>query len=162
MAAERLAAAVALARALRRHAGAGGRLHDHRQRADGDRDRHGLQHLQSRIALAKNANGTVDIKCPLGIGLLPSFTRRAVGRKRRQRLRAAEDVDGASRLGYNIYTTSGYATVWGDGTGSTVTQTYSAIISLGTISFTAYGQAPSGQYVATGPYSDSITVTVTY
>jgi spore coat protein U-like protein len=108
-----------------------------------------------------DANGTVQIKCPLGIGLLPSFTV-ALSAGTSGGFSPRDMAMGTDRLGYNIYTTSGYSTVWGDGTGGSVTQSYSAIISLGTISFTAFGQIPTGQYVATGMYTDSITVTVTY
>jgi spore coat protein U-like protein len=73
----------------------------------------------------KQANGTVQIKCPLGIGLLPSFTvalsaGTSGGYAQRQMAMAA------NRLGCNIYTTSGYSTVWGDGTGGSVTQNFNA------------------------------------
>jgi spore coat protein U-like protein len=43
-----------------------------------------------------------------------------------------------------------------------VTQTYSTILSFGIINFTTFGRVPAGQYVATGTYNDTITVTVTY
>jgi spore coat protein U-like protein len=43
-----------------------------------------------------------------------------------------------------------------------VTQNYASLLSLGTISFTGFGQIPTGQFVATGMYTDPITVTVTY
>jgi spore coat protein U-like protein len=109
----------------------------------------------------KDANGTVQIKCPLGIGLLPSFTV-ALSAGASGSFSPRQMAMGTNRLGYNIYTSSGYSTVWGDGTGGSVTQNFSAILSLGTISFTGFGQIPTGQYVATGSYTDSITVTVTY
>jgi spore coat protein U-like protein len=108
------------------------------------------------------ANGTVQIKCPLGIGLLPSFTVALSAGNGGGGYAPRQMQMGANRLGYNIYTTSGYGTVWGDGTGGTATQTFSAILSLGTISFTGFGQMTTGQYVATGPYTDTITVTVSY
>lgn len=43
-----------------------------------------------------------------------------------------------------------------------MTRNFTAILSLGTISFTGFGQIPTGQFVATGMYTDPITVTVTY
>lgn len=107
------------------------------------------------------ANGTVKIRCPLGIGLLPSFDiALSAGSSHNFSPRAM--AMGSNALNYNIYTSSGYSTVWGDGTGGSVTQSFSAILSLGTITFTAFGLASTGQYVPVGTYSDSITVTVTY
>jgi spore coat protein U-like protein len=69
---------------------------------------------------------------------------------------------GASQLSYNIYTTSGYSAIWGDGTGGTVTQSFSALLSLGTVTYATYGRIPAGQYIAAGSYGDSITVTLMY
>jgi spore coat protein U-like protein len=69
---------------------------------------------------------------------------------------------GTDNLTYNIFTGTDHSTIWGDGNNGSVTQSFSAILSLGTISFTAYGLIPTGQYVPTGTYSDTITVTVTY
>lgn len=108
-----------------------------------------------------SANGTVQIRCPLGIGLLPSFDiALSAGNgggfaPRRMSL-------GTKHLGYNIYTSAAYSSVWGDGSNGTVTQSYAALLSLGTISFTTYGRIPAGQFAAPGTYADTITVTVTY
>lgn len=66
-------------------------------------------------------------------------------------------------LGYNLYTSNAYATVWGN---ASVTDSYSALASLGgtstTRNYTVYGRIPAGQYVAPGSYSNTITVTVIY
>ena len=68
---------------------------------------------------------------------------------------------GANLLNYNLYTSSGYTTVWGDGTGSTAT-----IGGTGTGSaqaVTVYGRVGSGQTtVPAGAYADTVAVTVTY
>lgn len=105
---------------------------------------------------------TVSINCGLlGIDLLPAFTVSLV---------AANGTSPASRymgttsqrLNYNIYTTYGGSTVWGDGTAGSVTQSFDGLLSIGTISFTGYGRVPTGQYPAAGPYNDQITVKVTY
>jgi spore coat protein U-like protein len=112
-------------------------------------------------SLPDEANGNLKIQCPLGIGLLPSFEialSAGVGGIFSPRQMAM----GASSLSYNIYTTSGYSAVWGDGTGGTVTQSFSALLSLGTVTYATYGRIPAGQYIAAGTYDDSITVTLTY
>ena len=69
---------------------------------------------------------------------------------------------GANTLNYNIYTTAGFVSVWGDGTGSTVTVDYNGAGNPNSLNYTAYGSVPAGQYVAAGSYTDTITVTVTY
>lgn len=68
-------------------------------------------------------------------------------------------------LSYNLYTSSGYGTVW-----ATDTVSGSASVSVGfngnasaSTTHTVYGRIPAGQYTAApGSYSDTITVTVTY
>ena len=79
---------------------------------------------------------------------------------------------GANRLNYNLYTdVARTTTVWGDGTGGTGTVTALPVQGNGrflnpnatrTFSLTAYGRIPAGQSVASGSYSDMITVTITF
>ena len=69
---------------------------------------------------------------------------------------------GGNHLGYNIYTSAGYATVWGDGTSGSSSQSYASLLALGSISYTAWGRLPAGQYVRAGSYDDQITVVVSY
>ena len=69
-------------------------------------------------------------------------------------------TDGSETLGYGLYTTGAYGTIWGDGTGATVT-----IGGTGDGTqqdHTVFGRIPIGQYVGAGAYSDTETVTVTY
>jgi spore coat protein U-like protein len=66
----------------------------------------------------------------------------------------------SATLNYNIYTVNTYATVWGDGTGTTATQTGTG--NGATQNFTGYGQIAASQYNTAGAYSDSVTATVTY
>lgn len=68
-------------------------------------------------------------------------------------------INGTNTLQYNLYTTSGHANVWGDGTSSTRT-----VGGNGTSSSTQtiYGRIPAGQDVSAGSYSDSITLTITF
>ena len=69
-------------------------------------------------------------------------------------------LNGTHTLGYGVYTTSGYATIWGDGTNgsSTVGGTGNGAAQ----SYTAYGQVPTAEYSAAGSYSDTLTATVTF
>ena len=71
-------------------------------------------------------------------------------------------VNGSYQLNYNVYTSNSYATIWGDGTGGTSTQTVVAT-GVPNQTLTAYGQVPAGQTtVPAGAYNDTLTVTVTY
>lgn len=63
-------------------------------------------------------------------------------------------------LNYNIYNQAGFTTIWGDGTGGTLTRNYGGGANVATA--TGFGMIPVGQYVAPGLYTDTITVTITY
>lgn len=63
------------------------------------------------------------------------------------------------KLNYNIYTTAGGTTIWGDGT--TGTSQVSKTIAP-TLNFTIEGIIPAGQNVSVGTYTDSVTITVNY
>lgn len=108
------------------------------------------------------ASANVTVRCgALGVDLLPGFTVSLI---------SANSPDpavrylnnGAARLNYNIYTGAAHTAVWGDGTGGSVTQSYSGLLTLGTISFTGWGLVPGGQYVPAGGYGDVMTVLVAY
>jgi spore coat protein U-like protein len=111
---------------------------------------------------AVTATGTITIKCtnltPYTVSLNAGTT---TGDAFTQRLMA----NGAATLQYNLYTTSAYSTVFGDGSGSTGTVTGTgAGINTGT-TVTVYGQLPdnaTNQAAGTLSYSDLITATVSY
>jgi spore coat protein U-like protein len=64
-------------------------------------------------------------------------------------------------LPYGLYTTSGYTTVWGDGTGTTGKNTGTG--NGAAQPYTVYGNITAGQYVAPSTsYTDTINVTVSY
>ncbi len=66
---------------------------------------------------------------------------------------------GAATLGYSLYTTSGYGTVWGNTVGSnTVLGAGSGLAQT----LTVYGRIPIGENAAPGAYTDTVTVTLTY
>lgn len=67
-------------------------------------------------------------------------------------------TNGLSNLGYNLFTTSQRAVVWGDGSGSS--DSVSANVQTG--DFPIYGTITARQNVTTGVYQDTVIVTVTY
>lgn len=76
-------------------------------------------------------------------------------------------VSGPDVLNYNLYTTSGYTTVWGDGTGSTgrVSGTGAGMGIGNAQSLTVYGRllaSANAGAVEAGSYTDTITATITY
>jgi spore coat protein U-like protein len=111
---------------------------------------------------AGTANTSVKVSCGLlGLDLLPNFTLSLSAGSATAPSGRYLGMSG-SRLNYNIYADPGFATIWGDGSGGSVTQTFNSVLSLGAITFTGYGRIPAGQYVAAGSYADIITVTVSY
>lgn len=71
-------------------------------------------------------------------------------------------ANGANTLQYNLYTSSAYTTVWGDGTGTTGTVASTGAGVLTAQPLTIYGKIPINQYVVATNYSSTITATVTY
>lgn len=67
---------------------------------------------------------------------------------------------GSNRLDYGLFTSTGYGTIWGDGTGAT--QTVAGTGNGVAKPHTVYGRIPASQFVAAGSYTDRITVTVSY
>lgn len=114
-------------------------------------------------ASASASTTTVTISCGLlGLDLLPSFTV-ALSAGNSASMATRKMLFGAASLNYNIYTTLGGASIWGDGSGGSVTQSFNGgLLHLGTVPFTGYGRVPVAQYVKAGPYTDTLTVTVTF
>jgi spore coat protein U-like protein len=113
---------------------------------------------------AVTGTSTISLKCTNGaqptVALNPGTT---AGDAFTQRLMAS----GANTLQYNLYTTAGFGTVWGDGTGTTKTvQVPAASTGLADVlTLTVYGQLPdsaTNKSAVPGSYSDTITATVTY
>lgn len=70
------------------------------------------------------------------------------------------DGPGTATLSYDLYTANDYATIWGDGSGSTGTV---ADTGDGTGQVhTVYGRIPISQFVTNGAYTDTVQVTLTY
>jgi spore coat protein U-like protein len=69
-------------------------------------------------------------------------------------------TSGGNTLVYTMYTDPGRGTVWGDGTGGSSVSSGSGNGTAQPV--TVYGRIPTGQSVATGTYTDTITVTITF
>lgn len=63
-------------------------------------------------------------------------------------------------LDYNLYTDPSHTSIWGDGSGGSVTVTH--VFNNNRVSLTVYGQLPSQQNITPGNYADRITVTVSF
>lgn len=108
-------------------------------------------------------NSTVSVSCTTGTTFTVALNGGSTaGGTIAQRLMS--DGAGATLL-YNLYTTNAFATVWGDGTGASVTQAGTGA-GMGTPqALTVYGQLPdsaANQAKPPASYTDTITVTVTY
>lgn len=109
-----------------------------------------------------NSTGTVRVRCTLLVALGGSYTislsTGSSGNYARRVLR-----NGASSLGYNLFTDANRTIIWGDDTGgsSSMTRSFSALLLIDQTT-TVYARIPSGQNVPSGVYSDSIIVTITY
>ncbi|MDR3532446.1 MAG: spore coat U domain-containing protein [Rhodopila sp.] len=68
---------------------------------------------------------------------------------------------GSDDLLYQLYTDAAYTTVWGDGSGGTVTVSGSCVGTC-SASYNVYGQVPARQPASPGTYTDAITVTISF
>ncbi|HEY1836877.1 MAG TPA: spore coat U domain-containing protein [Rhizomicrobium sp.] len=110
-------------------------------------------------ASANTSMATITLQC--AVGLLPSFSvALSPGGSGSYAMRRM--TNGSAVLSYNFYTDPNDTVVWGDGSGTTSTDSSSGLLSLGATSFTVYGSVPRGQYPAPGSFADEIMVTVTY
>ncbi|MBS0399089.1 MAG: spore coat protein U domain-containing protein [Proteobacteria bacterium] len=96
---------------------------------------------------------SVSVGVALSAGLSGSFATRRM-------------FSGANTLDYNIYWSTAYTQVMGDGSGGSFPGTAGPFTVFGgsstTVTGTMYGRIPALQDVAPGSYADTIVVTVTY
>jgi spore coat protein U-like protein len=104
-----------------------------------------------------DAQSTITATCSTGAGYTIALNA-GVGTGATVATRRMES--GASSLNYTIYTNPGRTTIWGDSTLGTSTFGGSGTGAAQLIP--VYGRIPTGQSVATGAYSDTITVTITF
>jgi len=118
------------------------------------------------LGTALDGTGNVRVTCGGVVGLLVPFDVAIDRGANSDTFTPRKMANGANRLAYGLYTTSGRTTVWGDGTDGTQLGSGSILILL--ISGTSqdlpvYGRIPGGQQtVPPGSYSDTTVVTVTY
>jgi spore coat protein U-like protein len=110
---------------------------------------------------ALTADGAVKVRCSNGLSFTIGLS--AGGGSYTQRLL----TDGTNQLEYNLYTADSFGTVWGDGSGTTVTvgDVGEGMSATKELTHTVYGQlvnSDANQDAPVGSYSDLITVTVTY
>jgi len=111
---------------------------------------------------AATGTSTVSLQCTNGAAAVIALNGGVNGTLAQRKMK---DSVSLNLLNYQLYTTGGNATVWGDGTGVTATQTYNSVNSTLTTPFTVYGTIPALQNVATSAsntYQDTISVTVTF
>ena len=74
-------------------------------------------------------------------------------------------ASGANTLQYNLYTTAAFGTVFGDGTGGSVTSTGTGAGVATANAVTVFGQlldSATNQAAVPGSYADTVLVTVAY
>ena len=113
---------------------------------------------------ALTGSSTISVRCTKNTGYSVALNAGSTtGGTIAQRL--MKHASATDTLQYNLYTASTLATVFGDGTGGSATSSGTGS-GMGTAStITVYGSLPdstANQAAATGAYSDTITVTVTY
>ena len=105
---------------------------------------------------ALTANTTLSVTCTNAVPYTVALDGGATGQPAARAMN-----DGSSNtLNYALYTTSAHTTLFGDGTSATATLAGTG--NGANQSLTVYGQIPASQFVASGSYSDRITVTVAY
>jgi spore coat protein U-like protein len=108
--------------------------------------------------------GTSDISVRCSSGTLFGVALSAGGGTFAQRLLSGS---GTNKLQYNLYTTVGATTIWGDNTAGTgiLSGTGAGMAAGSAVPFTVFGQLPDNAFnqgAPSGVYNDTITVTVTY
>ncbi len=110
-----------------------------------------------------DAAGQVTVNCSFVISLLTTYTvKLSTGSSGTYSPRRMQS--GANTLSYNLYLDALRLLTWGDGSAGTSFVSNTQLIGIGGFSqsYPVYGRIPAQQNVATGAYSDTITVTLDY
>lgn len=115
-------------------------------------------------ALTTDSTGIITITCLAALSTTVSYAIQLDGG-------AAASIpnrrmsSGAAQIFYQMYTTSGRATIWGNGTSGSVVVSDSFLL-VSTIAsiknYTIYGRIPARQNVVPGTFTDTVMVTLTY
>lgn len=109
-----------------------------------------------------SAQGSVSAKCTKGTPVtvaLDQGLHQATGST--GAIPARQMISGANLLPYNIYTTSGGTTEWGNTTTSEPATQTSASVNTALV-FTTYGSLPVGADVPVGSYADTVTASLVF
>ncbi|MCW5624359.1 MAG: spore coat protein U domain-containing protein [Burkholderiales bacterium] len=113
-----------------------------------------------------DGTGLIRTTCEVLVGVLSGFSI-ALGPGNRGNYSGPRQMrSGSNNLLYNLYTTTSYTSVWGNGTAGTVMRFDGSLLSLLGVfqrDFFVYGRIlPGQQTTPVGVYTDTITVTVTF
>ena len=109
-------------------------------------------------ASATTSTGTVTYRCgnsdhnitiTISTGSSGSFANRTMKK-------------GAEALTYNLFMDAAFASVWGDGSGTTTTYHINNPPNNTDVPLTVYGRVPALQDVSAGSYSDTVIATVNF
>lgn len=106
-------------------------------------------------ASASTTNSNIQVTCTNGTNATVSLSQ-GNNNNRVPSAGSRALANGTNYLGYEIYTDSGFSTVWNAANAQPISSTGAPI------TLTAYGRIPSGQNPATGSYNDTVTITVTF
>jgi len=114
--------------------------------------------VANAAAALSNTASAVTVTCTKGTNFTTTlgFSANAAGTQRRMAGPAGDF------LPYNVYTTAGFGTVWGDGSGGTATRGGVSTGKNASVSQVLYAQIPANQDVTEGAYGDTVQVTVNY
>jgi spore coat protein U-like protein len=115
-----------------------------------------------------DSTGSVTVDCSVGVGppnppvdVLITISQSANSGSFNPR--KMKNVAGTDLLNYNLYSNASMVSIWGDGTGGTSTVTLTKVNkNAPPVVTTVYGRILGGQDVSAGPYSDVLTVTITW
>jgi spore coat protein U-like protein len=114
-----------------------------------------------RATGADNSSGTITVVCASTV--TAPVVQLSTGQSGTYSARRM--TSGGWNLNYNLFTNSARTTIWGNGTGGSVSQTLSGgTVSGGQRTFTrtVFGRIPALQNVGAGSYGDTITLTVVF
>ena len=116
--------------------------------------------------LNRDATGNVAVTCTIVLALLQGYTI-DLGTGNSTSFQPRQMSSGSNRLNYNLYTSSAYTSIWGDGTNSTSSvagdPSLLKLLSTTTVNHPVYGRIPANQKaLPVGSYSDPVVVTITY